>query len=72
MANCDILSPSRVEGAGVKKFRVTFQMGNRQLTPIDANLNHALRLRGSSTRSIRVHWRSFTVDLNNYNSALRS
>ena len=31
---------------------------------MDANWNHHLRSRESSTRSIRVHWRSFAVDLN--------
>ena len=46
-------------------------MGNRQLTPIDANLNHPLRMRDRSTRSIRVHWRSFAVDLNRYDFLMR-
>ena len=45
---------------------VTIQVGSRQLTPIDANLNHPLRMREGSTRSIRVHWRSFAVDLSSY------
>src|SRR6266516_5415775 len=48
---------------------VTIQMGNRQLTPIDSNLGHPLRMRRRSIRSIRVHWRSFAVDLNSYQNS---
>src|SRR5678816_4354581 len=36
---------------------------------MDANLKHSLWLRGYSTRSIRVHWRSLAVDLNSYRAS---
>ena len=39
---------------------------NREWTRIDANWKHQFRFRRSSTRFIRVHSRSFAVNLNSY------
>ena len=47
----------------MEKGKVTIQVGTRELTPIDANLNQPLRLRGSFTNALRAHWRSFACDL---------
>ena len=67
-----VISVSLVASSTPRRSAVEAQKAPRNYSggqpPIDANPNdlNPLRMRGRSTRSIRVHWRSFAVHRNSY------